>query len=543
MMRNLRAILFLLAFVTFPVNATTYYISPNGSDSNNCTAAQSASTPKKTFVQLFACGGAGDEFILMSTAAYTTYAGATTGYMSYDDGTCSNCEQPPSGTSTSIMTIVRTTDTTKTTVVNSGARQYSLFVGRSTRKDKFIKIQGITFEGGWALYNSDHIYLKDVGAHGAFQDGGDVAGIGTSDGNWGNTFNLIENCWVWGKNRLILSNYRADYTIWRQVVVRGDGCGTAACTGSGNPNVGFTVYNSSNVSVQNMLIVDRVLGGGEPYADFATAQHDAGPFDQGAAEYNQRNQWFGCASINSADTAMNSECDSCTSPSVTIKDMALVNPAGCGADIGNANVGVTVQNLMVIRAPGTGCDGLRLAPGVTGGSVFNVVVASATRYSFNSSVQPSYSDSFAPGDTDYNQTTCATGCLTTNPRPSSNPSIKYPFRIESGSALYGTGSGSGNYGPTILYGYGEYGTFAGEASSNTITTNQLWPWPNQTRMKTEMCAGIATNWCGTANTFTEYTWQILGNTIPANIYGSTTTATTPPTIRATGVRMQGVKFQ
>jgi hypothetical protein len=456
----------------------------------------------------------------MSTGTWTTYDGPTTGYLNYDDGTCSNCAQIPSGTSRSNMTVYKSTDPTKTIVINSGSRQYALFMGRSDRKDSFIKVEGITFEGGWTLYNTKFIYLKTVGAHGAFKDGGDVAGIGTSDGNWGNTNNLIEDCWIWGSNRLTLSNYRASYTIFRRVLVRADGCGTAACTGSGNPNVGFTVYNSSNVSVQNMIIFDRVLGGGEPYADFATAQHDAGGVDLGAAEYNKLNEWLGSMSLNSEDTGMNSECDSCTSPSVKIQDMAIIEPDGCGMDIGNANAGVTIQNVTILRAPGTGCDGLRLAPGVTGGAVFNVNVSSSNRYAFNSAVTPSYSDAFNSGTDDYNQTTCSVGCLTSNPRADgATVSIKYPTRIEAGSALKGTGSGSGDYGANIVYQYGVDGAFAGDVSSNTLSGTALWPWPNETRIRTEMCNGVSTNWCAGAKTFTTYVWEILGNTIPADIYG------------------------
>ena len=59
--------------------------------------------------------------------------------------------------------------------------------------------------------------------------------------------------------------------------MRGDGCGTSGCSGSGNPNVGITIYDSADVSFQNVLVLDRVLSGSDsPYADFACAQHTNG---------------------------------------------------------------------------------------------------------------------------------------------------------------------------------------------------------------------------------------------------------------------------
>lgn len=540
------ALSFCALILSGSISATEYFISPNG---NNANDGLSAANAKKTFANVFAAMSAGDTLTLMSTATYTTYAAANTGYMSYDDGSCSLCEQPPSGTSSSVMTTVRSTDTTKTIRVVSaegGAGRYALFLGRSDRKDKFIKVQGITFIGGGTLYNTQGIYIKDCGFYAARQDGGDVFGVGTSDGNWGNKGSLFEDIWVWGKDRLIVSNYRATANIWRRVVIRGDGCNTAACDGSGNPNVGFTVYNSSSISVQNMIIIDRALQGtGNEYADFATAQHNAGGVDLGTAEYNKQNEWLGIMSLNSTDNCMNFEADGATSPSVRIKDFACIEPDLGGMDIGTANVGVTVQNVTVLGAVGSGHDGVRLAPGVTGGSVFNIVVATANRYGINSAVQPSYSDVFNAGTDAYNQTTCATGCLTTNPRADGTPpSIKYPTRIETGSALKGTGSGSTDYGANLVFQYGTSGTFTTDASSNTLSSTALWPWPNEDRIRTEMCSTVSTNWCAGSKTLTTYVWEFLGNTIPSDIYGGSDPAVTQTKVIVRGaLSIRGVTFR
>ena len=108
--------------------------------------------------------------------------------------------------------------------------------------------------------------------------------------------NLIGTCGCGHRASMIIAiNYRAHRGVWRRVVVRGDGCGTADCSGSGNPDVSFTVYDSMDVSVQNMLLVDRVLAGGDsPYADFLRAAHQF-PL----VLWAQR--WLSVMSLNSPD--------------------------------------------------------------------------------------------------------------------------------------------------------------------------------------------------------------------------------------------------
>ena len=58
--------------------------------------------------------------------------------------------------------------------------QGPLFIGRSTRKDSYIRVQGITFEGGGSLYNTSFVTLKDDGFHGPLD-------VGTNDHDQGNT--------------------------------------------------------------------------------------------------------------------------------------------------------------------------------------------------------------------------------------------------------------------------------------------------------------------------------------------------------------------
>lgn len=390
----------------------------------------------------------------------------------------------------------------------------SLFIGRSTRKDSFIKIQGITFEGGGDLYNTSYVTIKDCGFHGGFS-------IGTNDHDYGNDYDLVEDVWVWTSgSRIIAINYRSHHNVWRRVVVRGDGCGTASCTGSGNPNVGITVYNSMDVSLQNVMVVDRILASGdEPYADFAVAQHAPGP-TFGRAE------WLGTVSLNSPDSGYYMEPDvgGTVDPTIKISNAVAWDAAQSGFNIARSGTNNLMESLTAYGRTG---DGVRVDPGLTTGVLRNVISANAGRYGINSEYTPSYTDVYNALSGAYNQTTCSAGCNTTNPQADgATPSVKYLTRIESGSLLKGKGYGGADIGANVQYRYGADGTRFGDANYNTLGSASLWPWPNEDRIKREMCSSTTRGFCTAGQrlgnlgpvTLTTYIWEYLGSSIPAGIY-------------------------
>lgn len=479
---------------------TTYYLSPTGSDTAN--NGRSLSSPWKSFAQAFGSMAAGDELILLD-GTYSSAAG--TGYINYQ-GTGS--AQPPSGTSLSNVTYVHALNPGNVTV------QGGLFIGRSTRKDSFIKIQGITFEGGGDLYNTSYVTIKDCGFHGSF-------GIGTNDHDNGNDYDLIEDVWVWASGeRIIAINYRSHHNVWRRVVVRGDGCGTPACSGSGNPNVGITVYNSMDVSVQNVIVVDRILAvTDEPYGDFAVAQHAPGP-DFGRAE------WLGTISLKAPDTGYYMEPDLGGTVDQTIKISNAVawDAEGEGFNIARAGTNNLLENLTAYGRTG---DSFRIAPELTSGILRNAISANSGRYGINSEYVPIYVDVYNARSSPYNQTTCVLGCYTSNPMADgATPSLKYLTRIESGSLLKGKGLGGADIGANVLKRYGNDDTRYGETGYNTLTSTSLWPWPNEDRIKREMCANTTRGFCSTGQrlgnvgpvTLTTYIWEYLGNPIPSGVY-------------------------
>jgi hypothetical protein len=291
------------------------YISPSGNDKN----AGTASAPVKTFAVAFTLVKPGGELVLLD-GAYSVAAG--TGIINYQ-GTGS--AEIPSGLAGK-NTLVHALHPGKVFVNGQ------LFVGRSDTKSRYITVDGITFDAGSSasavnLYNTDHVTLRNGGFHSTINDGGAVFDLGNNDTCSGsactNTNNLFEDVWIWGKARIIAGNYSADNNTWRRVVIRGDGCSSADCDSSGNPNVGLTVYNSRGTTAENVIVLDRVLqGSGNNYADFATAQHDSG-----TSFRNSDNQWLGNISLFAPDhCAYFEEENKGPSPDVTVQDFFCWKP-------------------------------------------------------------------------------------------------------------------------------------------------------------------------------------------------------------------------
>lgn len=302
--------------------------------------------------------------------------------------------------------------------------------------------------------------------------------------------------------------------------MRQDGCDNHAngCgNNSGNYIVGTTVYNSFDVSFQNVIVVDSVLGSGG-YAgagDFYTAWHDNYVYPW------YGNEWLGTISLNSElSSGYGYDLDSLAAPQqpmATYKNIVAWNDAypfdaqenGCGGNCAAHNIVIANATLKAIAG-----NGLRISDNMASGNhdVKNVVVLGAGDYGVNSVATPNYVDvSGAWSQGTYNQTPCATGCLTLDPIGSGT--LKYPTRIEGGSALSGQGANGEDIGANVVYRYGADDSFWGDAGYNALTAGPLWPWPNQARIRAEMCATTTRGFCA-ATSLSSYIWGAAGGASP-----------------------------
>ena len=518
-------------------SSNTFYISPTGLDSNNGTTVL---TPWKTFAYAFSRMVGGDELILLD-GTYSVAAGIDTGIINYLGA---GSGQPPSGTGVNNVTRVRALNAGNVTIAGG------LFIGRSTRKDSYITIQGITFDGnsggsenGGALYNTSYVTVKDCGFRGGL-------GVGTNDNNNSivNSYALIEDVWIWGINtRISLIIYRSDHVVVRRAVVRNDGCLSTALpcgNNSGNAMVGTTIYNSHDVSFQNVIAVDNIPGpGGQPGAsDFSIAWHNNSfyPF--------HRNEWLGTMSINTGlEKGYYYDIDNLPAafqPMATYRDIVAINTLpgvsasglslnmNCGTGCAAHNISVRNATLKTVSFSSDPSIGIYVNPSLGGGVIDlqNLIVFGGGLTGVSSPDRPSYMDvnGFSSAYSQLPCTTTATSvCYTSNPTADgATPSLRYPTRIESGSLLKGGGAGGADIGATVLNRYGTDGTRHGDTGYNTLTSTPLWPWPNEARIKQQMCASETRGFCSAGTrldgassvTLTSYIWEQLGNQIPIGIY-------------------------
>jgi hypothetical protein len=464
-----------------------YYVSPAGDDSND---GRSEAKPFRSFSHAFDKLPRGGTLVLLD-GVYSEAAG--TGTIHWEGR---RAGQPPSGQEPDRPTRVVAQHPGSVTVDGP------LFLGRSTRKDSYIVIQGITFRGGGDLYNTSYVTVKDCGFHGPF-------GIGTNDHGQGNSHDLIEDVWIWAAgSRLVASNYRSHENVWRRVLVRGDGCGRPECRGSGNPNVGITIYDSHDVSFQNVMVIDRALApGDEPYGDFAAAQHTEDP-----QYYLGRCSWLGTISLRAPDVGYYFEPDATVAPTLRVVNAIAWDARDDGFNVARAGTQNLLENL---TARSLGSDAVRVAPEMTSGTLRNVLVEGAGRFGINSAYPPSYANVHGTAGSAYNQTSCETGCLASDARAAG--ALRYLPRIERGSFLSGAGNAGGDIGANVVYRYGTDGSRFGEAGYDSLTEVPLWPWPNEERIRREMCqdSGITRGFCG-APSLTRYIFEYLGEPMPAN---------------------------
>ena len=472
----------------------TFYISPAGNDSSN---GHSATAALKTFSKAFSKMMAGDELVLME-GTYSVETG--TGIIHYLG---SNSAQPPSGKTDIQRTVIRAQQPGRVTIKGE------LFLGRTTRKDSYLRIQGLTFDGGGSLYNTSYVTIKDCGFHGTF-------GIGTNDHHNGNSYNLIEDVWIWAAGqRIIAINYRSHFNVWRRVLVRGDGCGQKKCQGSGNPNVGITVYDSNHVSFQNVMVVDRVLSPGDsPYADFAVAQHTPEP-----RYFFGNNEWLGTISLNSPDQGYYMEPDrnQTLDPTIKISNAIAWNSASTGFNLDREGTNILLENLTV----SAGGDGIRVAPALANksGRLRNSLIVRSGRYGVNSAFPSAHMAIFGAKEAfNKQQAPCEKACYQTNPRSDGHPpSLSYLPRIEPGSYLSGRGENGSAIGANVILRYGREGSYFGEADFDILTSNPLWPWANEDRIQHEMCTETKRGLCSSTS-LTQYIWSRLGNEPNAHLY-------------------------
>lgn len=360
------------------------------------------------------------------------------------------------------------------------------YAGEKTVQGKYMKFQRCAFKGGAATGNVVNV------------------AIGTNDFTPGAQYVLFEDCWAYGSGgRYSFIVYNADRIVMRRCVVRHDGGWSDG--GSSNPEAGLTVYNSSNVDVQNCLVLDSD-------GTFSTWQ---GAFycnkNSSSSTASDTNRWVGCISLKNNPSGFNDAASFRFDGQGPHLAQTIIDCVGFDTPWGiNLNYGgqtdATINRVTLGQTTRAG-TGYGMGSGSTGTkSITNAIIFNHNTDDLDG-LSATYFDTYNNG-----ATSTGTGQRTIDPLTNG---LLYLGRIESASNLKTAGSSGGQMGAQIVNKIGADGTLWGDTGWNTDTGNPLWPFPNEARIRTDMQeGGVTRGFCASGKTLTSYIWGYLGNASP-----------------------------
>ena len=356
------------------------------------------------------------------------------------------------------------------------------------------------------------------------------------------TYHLVEDCWVWGEGRYGMYATASDYTnhiVFRRCVVRMDKLNAYS------PIAALHAYGVHQVAFQNCIVID---GDDNFWLNYE---------EKGPAYYTHN---------RAVDTIIDS-CIAINYPSyfaggtpgegIIVKNSVAVDlDNGLVIDMKSADPDdFSVDHFTVWNTDSTGMEAKTIA--YVNGTITNSIVYGNTSYGLRGyGLLSNYNVLYKNGTDYYNpspgtQDYCADNSNAIDPSDGTpgngTACMLYPVRIEDGSNCDGTGSSGSDRGATILKRVGISGTCWGESGWDSVTSDNLWPWPYEDRIKKDMASysytGVDRD--GNANqtlsgdrgfcaegkqlngvddiTLTSYIWEYLGNPIPADIYSDSVT--------------------
>ncbi|MFZ2649941.1 MAG: hypothetical protein WA210_07515, partial [Burkholderiaceae bacterium] len=258
----------------------------------------------------------------------------------------------------------------------------------------------------------------------------------------------------------------------------------------GDPQAVVSLYNSTDVLTQNLLLLDS---GGHGYFE-AALYH---PSNKRASNNIQN---IGAIVLNIAGTAVGWD-DRVASSGNLLEDSVLWKARSAIAINGAAHSG-SLNRLTVGKISSSGINDWKAGYLF---SIKNSLIWEVSAKSLRSVVHEN-NVCFNPG---------CSGEASMNPATSG---LLWLPRIEANSALSRSGAGKTQVGATVLKRLGVSGTLHGEPGYNQVTSQDLWPWQNEAAIKYSMCdeVNVATGFCAAAS-LTSYVWEQLGKPAPASI--------------------------
>jgi hypothetical protein len=450
--------------------AATYYVATNGSNSNNGSSATPFLTVQKGLSSL----APGDALLIRDG----TYSGSTNALTNL-----------PNGTTGKYITIQAENE--GKVIISSGLNM--------AHTNAYLQFVGLRFQDtGGRVILGNHLKFFRNEFRGGCSSGNCVnTQVGSNDVS--DTADILfEDNWFHGLGgRYNLLIYNSNRVVVRRAVIRHDGGWT---DNKGDPEAGINFYNSSNCSAQNIIVLDNTLS----YQSWQGAIYNV--YNSASPNSTNNNSWYGNIALNSRGAGFIIDGNGSQSGHI-VQDLVSWD-VDYGMNMGTGST--RISGMSVNRVTTGHTNKASSANGLVqwaswSGSITNTIITNVGSDLINLSA--TYFDSYGNSSTSK-----GTGSVTYNPRTNG---LLYLTRIESGSPLKSDGSGGGQIGAQIVNTIGAPGSLYGETGWNTDTGSVLWPFPNESRIKKEMCtdAGITRGFCSSSS-LTYYIMNYLGNGNP-----------------------------
>ncbi len=344
---------------------------------------------------------------------------------------------------------------------------------------QYVQFEGLKWtylgdpSGANAVISGHHLKFLRSAFRGAGTCGNvSTVGIGVGDTealNWQPTHHiLLEDSWVYGLGgRYNVQIFHADKIILRRVITRHDGGWTVGNGCKFDPEANVAVYNSADVELQNLIVLDSELEYASPStyesAIYVVFNQGSGVVNQTTqqefAHPNERTKIRGSVVLNTHNTAVKMETVGSGVKDALITDSLLWNSARAGLQIQTGTNSVAVSRSLI----GNNRQGRQ-----------------RTVFGINQERDGNGSRILAEHNTIINIREHA---LEDDAPDGLSITEQNNRCIDSRKNNCAPGEGIL---PDLRYQIGRSGSLFGDAGYNTPTESLLWPWPNQARIRRDL---------------------------------------------------------
>lgn len=310
---------------------------------------------------------------------------------------------------------------------------------------------------------------------------------------------LLEDCVVWGSGgRYNIMKYNVQYCTLRRVVVRHDGGWDDE--GSENPEAGITSYDAADLANVNTIVLDSTgpyvtWVGAYYYVDNNTAQSDhalANTFD------------YGTICLRADEACYRGDANATLSSGTWVNTVSW-DPRRWGFSFGSgSNFTGRIDGFTIIQ---TSVSAGSTVDGISDFGTFSGVIRNGNISGFDDTdlngVSATYFNSHGNGTT-------SNGTGRISSAPFTNGQL-YTTRIETGTVLSTAGLSGVPMGAMIEKKLGTSGTHIYETGWVNTTTDNLWPWPNESNVKAELCENSTIGLCDPSRANVTFTQYVVGN--------------------------------